>query len=379
MNGPTWRTMAGVGLRMMFHDRFKFAGTLFGVVFSVVLSVQQIGVLLGLLAKNTMFVDNAGADVWVVPPGTELLQPGQPMSDAVLMQARATEGVARAEPLVFAAAGVLKPAGGTEGVTLVGAAPPYDLGGPWNIVAGTRETLHEPDTMLFEESQRETLGGLNLDGRREVNGHRVRVGGFTWGLLPFGPSYAFADIRLARDLVDLPSGDVHFVLVRVAPGHDPAAVARRLQARVPEVSVVTARALHDTIVATLLRRQLGVSFGTSTLFGLVVGFVIVSLTMFSSVLDNLREFGTLKALGCESRDLTHLVLVQSVAYAGIGTFVGLGVAALLADVMRSAELSVIIPAPLLLAAPVVTTVMCMLASGLAVLRIRRLEPGMVFR
>jgi putative ABC transport system permease protein len=370
--------MAAVGLRMMFHDRFKFAGTLFGVVFSVVLSVQQLGVLFGLLAKNTMFVDNAGADVWVVPPGTKLLQPGQLLSDSLLMRARSTPGVARAEPLVFTGASLLKPRGGAEPVTLVGTPAPYDLGGPWNLVAGTPAVLGRPDAMIFEDSQRDTLGDLNLGSVRELGGHRVRVDGFTWGLLPFGPSYAFADLHLARDVAGIPPDRLSFVLVKSA-GEDPEVVARRLQARLPEVEVLTAAALRRSIIGELMRRQLGVSFGTSTAFGLVVGFVIVALTMFSSVIDNLREFGTLKALGCEDRDLTHLVLVQSVAYAGIGTFVGLGVAAALAEAIRSPELSVIIPLPTLAVAPVVMTLLCMLASVLAVLRIRRLEPGMVFR
>ena len=54
------RIMVRVGTRMMFHDKLKFAGTLFGVIFAVVLTNQQLGVFLGLLSKNTMFIDNAG-------------------------------------------------------------------------------------------------------------------------------------------------------------------------------------------------------------------------------------------------------------------------------------------------------------------------------
>ena len=38
------RTMVQVALRMMFHDKLKLAGTLFGVIFAVVLTNQQVGV-----------------------------------------------------------------------------------------------------------------------------------------------------------------------------------------------------------------------------------------------------------------------------------------------------------------------------------------------
>ena len=63
---------------MMFHDKLKMLGTLAGVVFAVVLSNQQAGTFMGLIHKNTMFTKNAGADVWITPPGTAALPRGAP-------------------------------------------------------------------------------------------------------------------------------------------------------------------------------------------------------------------------------------------------------------------------------------------------------------
>ena len=51
-----WRTLAGVGARMMLHDKLKLLGTLAGVVFAVLLSNQQAGTFLGLIYKNEMYV-----------------------------------------------------------------------------------------------------------------------------------------------------------------------------------------------------------------------------------------------------------------------------------------------------------------------------------
>lgn len=74
--GLRWRTLARVALRMMFHDKLKMIGTLAGVIFAVLLSNQQAGTFLGLIYKNTMFVANSDADIWIAPPGTEAFQPG---------------------------------------------------------------------------------------------------------------------------------------------------------------------------------------------------------------------------------------------------------------------------------------------------------------
>jgi putative ABC transport system permease protein len=368
-----------VALRMMLHDKAKLIGTTLGVVFAVVLAAQQLGVLFGLLQKNTMFVDNAGADLWIVPPGTTQTAPGQRMSTALLDQARATPGVAVAAPLLMIGTSVTKPGGGSEATTLVGFDLATGLGGPWNVVAGDVAALRAPDALFFEDAQREKFGGLNLGSVREVGGHKVRVVGFTWGLQPFGPPFSFADIDTVRDLGAVPADQLSFVLIKLAPGADRAAVAADLAARCPTATVIATPTFHATIVSTLLRQQLGITFGTSTAFGLIIGFIIVALSMFSAVLDNLRESGTLKAIGLTSWDLTRMLIVQSIGYALLGSLIGLGLVALMSAGIRGPNLIVIVPRTLVLATPIIMTVLCMLASVLALRRVRRLEPGMVFR
>jgi putative ABC transport system permease protein len=97
------------------------------------------------------------------------------------------------------------------------------------------------------------------------------------------------------------------------------------------------------------------------------------------VVDNVREFGTLKAIGATTFGLTKLLMVQAVLYAVIGTTVGLFLATGMAEGIRSANLVLVLPAPLLYSSYGVMTVLCVLASALAVLRVRNVEPGMVFR
>lgn len=373
------RAMAAVGVRMMFHDKLKFAGTLSGAVFAVLLSVQQLSILFALLSRNTQFVDNAGADLWIVPPNTVMLQRGEPLRTAFVNVARATPGVAAAEPLIFQTGTLEKASGGEEPITIVGFEATSRLGAPWNVAAGENAALLLPDTMFFEDSQREKYGALNLGSLREVNGHRVRVGGFTWGLIPFGPAYSFADLELARDLTGTPVDEVHFVLVRVAEGHTVGEVKRALERRLPEATVTTREAYHASIVRQLLREQLGVSFGISTSFGVLIGLIIVALSMFSSVLDNLREFGTLKAIGCTNGHLTALLLVQSLLYALLGSVVGLGLVVMVTSAMRQPLLVPIIPKPIFAIVPFAMVILCLSASILALSRIRKLEPAMVFR
>lgn len=379
--GVRWRAMARVGIKMMLHDKLKMLGTLVGVIFAVLLANQQLATFMGLLSKNVLFLRNSGADVWIAPPGTNQFQAGKQLGDFALMRARVTDGVEWAEPLLLGGATVATPVGGAEPVTLIGVHLPITGGGPWNMVAGKPEVLARPDTMIFEDADREKLGGLNLGSVREVSGHKVQVGGFTYGLIPFGPSYAFAGFDLARELLKVPRDRLNFVMIKVKPGVDPKRMATDLQARLGgDVKVMTREQYMTNIYTFLLKSTpIGITFGTSTVFGLIVGFVIVSLSMFSAVVDNLREFGTLKALGTTTADLAKLLFVQSVAYAVVGSTIGLALVSNLANAIRSPRLALVLLPQTFGGTFVVMTILCVIASSLALFRLHRLEPAVVFR
>ena len=375
-----FRILARTGLRMMVHDKLKMLGTLVGVFFAVLLSNQQAGTFLGLLNKNIMFIEKAGADVWITAPNTEALQASKQIPEVIWRQAQGVQGVAWSAPLIFGGAALAIPGGGSEAVQLIGTKLPGLHGGPWNLVKGDASVLARPDTMTFEDGVRDTLGGLNLGSVREVNGRMIQVGAFTWGLLPFGPSYAFAEYDLARQLLKIDRDRTNYILVGVEPGADPNVVRARLQAQFPEMKVMTRQEFSRSAVRyVLIRTPIGITFGTSTVFGLVVGFVIVALTMFSGVIDNIREFGTLKAIGATNWDLAKLLLAQAIAYALVGSLLGLSAVTSIANAIRSPKLGILIGPELALGTTALMILLCILASSFALLRLRKLEPAMVFR
>jgi putative ABC transport system permease protein len=373
-------TMSLIGLRMLFHDKVKLLGPLFGVVFAVVLADQQAGTFLGVLYKNLMFVERADADLWMIPLGVEQFGPGAQMSTSNVTAAQATRGVADAAPIIVQTLNLQHPDGGTDPVTLVGARYPYSLGGPWSIARGSKSALMQPNTVLVDDGDRDLFGGLNYGSVREVNGRRITVGGFTWGLVPFGPSYAFGDYDLVREMTGVEHDRANFVLVKARAGQNVEEVKRDLAAHADNAVVLTSREFGRLCTRHLLvKTAIGVTFGTSTLFGLVVGFVIVALSMFSSVVDNLREFGTLKAVGSTNLDLMFLMFAQAVAVAVMGVILGLALVTQIAVWIRSPRLAVLLPPWLLGGTAGLMVLLCIAASSLALQRIRQLEPAMVFR
>ena len=198
--------------------------------------------------------------------------------------------------------------------------------------------------MFFEDSRREAFGGLNLGSVREVNGHRVQAVGFTSGLIPFGPAYAFTSFDTAREILGTPSDESNYVMIGLAPGAEVNEVVRRLQRTFPDQLVMSRADMRmSTIIYILKESGIGQSIGMGAVMALLCGFAIVSLTMFSAVVDHVREFGTLKAIGATNTDLAKLLLAQAVTCAIAGATIGEAIVARLVNVVRGPELPMDLP------------------------------------
>jgi putative ABC transport system permease protein len=57
--------MVDLALKTLLHDKIRFAITVSGVAFAVMLIVVQAGLFLGLLEKATITIDRMDADIWI--------------------------------------------------------------------------------------------------------------------------------------------------------------------------------------------------------------------------------------------------------------------------------------------------------------------------
>src|SRR6202000_2290667 len=70
----------------------------------------------------------------------------------------------------------------------------------------------------------------------------------------------------------------------------------------------------------LLRNFIGVVIA----IGVIVGFIVVSMAMYTAVLERTREIGILRSLGASSTTIFSLLLKETLAVAAIGTVAGIG-------------------------------------------------------
>jgi putative ABC transport system permease protein len=370
-----------IAWKNILHDRVRLIAALLGIIFAVVLVTFQCGLLSSFLRNASAIIDQSQAPIWVTAPDVANFEFSGVLRESLYYQALAVPGVGRVERLIMTFVRIRKPNGSFEGAQLVGCDLATGTRIPWSFAAGSRADLTAPEAITIDTTDLEKLGGPGLGEYVEVNSRRARIAAFTDGVRSFIASpYLFTSLDNAYRYSDnIPTGHVSYLLVTPAPGHQAEAVIQGLQ-RLTGVDVLTAAELGNrSRIYWIFRTGAGFAIGLSTLLGLVVGTVIVGQTLYSSTVDRLKEFGTLKAIGAANRNLYGIITVQALLYALAGYVLGTGASFLVRDLAAAAGTRILIT-PLLLALTfVITVVMCILASFLSIVRVTQLEPAMVFK
>src|SRR5690348_15461695 len=127
--------------RNLVNDRVRFAATLVGIAFAVVLMAVQWGLLIGFANTAAGLINHAGADFWIASRGTSNVDQGLPVPERWRFQLLSVPGVAAVDPLIVQFAPWKRPDGGSEYVIVVGCDLASGTGSPWNVVAGSANDL----------------------------------------------------------------------------------------------------------------------------------------------------------------------------------------------------------------------------------------------
>jgi putative ABC transport system permease protein len=356
--------------------------TLAGVAFAVTLVFVQVGLFLGLLHNASVTIENLDADLWVTSRNTPNVDFAHAFPETRVQRVRSIPGVERADNLVVAFLNVALPDGAEEGLLVYGLEDFTRWNIPWKVEGGRVEDLRRGDYLMLDASAERRYGPFAVGDYREVSSRRLKIIGRTHEALSFTTTpIGFLDIRLAQELAgSRMAGKATYLLVRLAPGADVAAVKAEIQRRLPFNDVYTRQEWSDRSRGYWVASTgIGLNMYITVFLGCLVGIVVVAQTLYTSTLEHLREFGTVKAIGGSNRDIYSILGTQAVIAAVVGFLLGAGNALLLAPVMAKIRLRLILPPELWIAVFVGTLVLCLVASMVSFRKVAKIDPALVFR
>src|SRR5579859_1181988 len=366
---------------MLTGDRAKYLGLIFAIAFCTFLLENQTSIFAGILRRTgSQILDVTDADIWVMDPKTEYFEQTKALKDTDVDRVRGVEGVQWAVRLFkgnpvartldgkFAASFCL----GLDDATLTGA--------PRKMLLGSWERLREPDAIVIDKAGYLLLfpgEPLEIDRTLELNDHKAVIVGISDASAPF-LSYPIIHARYSQaiNFVGRERTQLSYVLAKSAFGVNPEEVTHRIQAQTGLLARTTDEFRWDCIRYYLKNTGIPVNFGITITIAIIVGTVVAGQTFYLFTLENLKQFGALKAIGVTNGRIVRMILLQASLVGAVGYGLGMGLAAAFFAVIshKEATRGFILLWQTMSGAGVVVLFVVILASVASIRKVLILEP-----
>jgi putative ABC transport system permease protein len=375
-----------IALKMLTGDRAKYLGLIFAIAFCTFLLENQTSIFAGILRRTgSQILDVTDANIWVMDPKTEYFEQTKALKDTDVNRVRGVEGVQWAVRLFkgnpvartldgkFAASFTL----GLDDATLTGA--------PRKMLMGSWRRLSEPDAIVIDKAGYVLLfprEPLQIDRTLELNDHKAVIVGISDASAPF-VSYPVIHTRYSQavNFVGRERTQLSYVLARSAPGISPEELTRHIEAQTGLRARTTDQFRWDCIRYYLKNTGIPINFGITIGIALIVGTVVAGQTFYLFTLENLKQFGALKAIGVTNWRLTGMVLLQAISVGAIGFSLGTGLASIFFEITlrKIATRGLVLMWQNVLLTGGCILLVIIIASLLSIRRVVVLEPAEVFR
>ena len=378
--------MFSIALKMLFHDRAKYLGLVLGVAFSTLLINQQLGIAIGLITRaGAVIVDVPQADVWVMDPGVKNLDTIFPLRDTELGRVRGVPGVAWAVPLYKSNVTIRTGNGELESSLLMGVDDSTLIGLPPEVVLGNIDDLRRPDAVAVSmDGYRKIWRNepLKLGNIAELNDRRAVVVAIVKDSPKFTSSITFFT-RYSQALQYTNNGrnQMSFIVARSAEDSTPADVAQSIVARTGLQAMSAEDFRWKAIMYVVQNTGIPISIGTVVALGVLVGIAVVGLMFNLFVLENLKQFAVLKAIGTTNIRLIGMVFLQAAVVGFVGFSLGLFGATMFFETAGKSPTfqGFYLPWYVAAASGGVAAAIIILAAMIAMRRVLFVDPAIVFR
>ena len=381
-----------VALKMLVGDKARYLGIVLGVVFASLLITQQMSIFTGIMFRTFSTVTDTGyPEIWVMDKKVQYIDDVKPLQDTKLYTVRGVEGVDWAMPFYK---GLLKARladGRFQTVNLFGLDDATLVGGPPTMVEGRLEDLRRAEGVIVDENgargrlaKPDPAGGppipLRVGDVLELNDHRaVVVGICRVGRTFQSQPVIYTTYSRAVSFAPRERKLLSFIVAGMKPHLDVEDVCKRIEEQTGLVALPANEFKWKSVFYYLKYTGIPINFGTAVLLGFLVGTAIAGQTFYNFTLDNLKQFGALKAMGASTWTLLGMILLQALVVGVVGYGIGVGIASTFGILSKNSELAFRLQWQILLVSAAAVVVICALSALLAIRKVVKLEPAIVFK
>lgn len=385
--------MIRIAMRMLMGDRLKYLALITGIAFAALLVTQQASIFNGYARQIGAWIrDTPHGDLWVVDPQVRHSEDIKRLQDTALQRVRGVSGVAWAAPMFKGWLPIRLDDGTLLNARFVGVDDASLVGTPPGMPTETAQLLRRDRAVLIDAGEagtrlarlRDTAQpAMRVGDRFTVNDYEAIVAGtykrtadFFWEPVIYTTySRALSWAPKERRLLT-------YVIVKVREGADVAAVQRQIKDATGLDALTNAQFEWNSTLWVLKETGILINFGITIALGFLIGVLVCALLLYLFILENTRYFAALKAMGATNARVLGMVALQIAVAACIGYGLGVGGAAIAGSAMKGdgasgLAFSMVWQIPVFGAVAIL--VCCLIAGFISVIRVLKLEPGIVFK
>jgi putative ABC transport system permease protein len=415
--------MVSIARKNLLEDLPRFLVAQAGIMFAVSLVTIQTGILNGFTRSTVLLIDRSKADIWLTSDRMVQFEYTEPLTFSQLEEAKKVEGVERAEGLTSTTSRWY-PTSSKESssIRILGFDPNGQLFQPGDISQGDIKALSEPFSIMIEGSRLDELSVNALGQTGKIGSLPARVEAITKNTQSLVSSpFVFTSLENVNTYMSAgftsrvncqvnQSGQfdcttnyerstaennqsqmpalrqisltdpVTYILIKAKPGQDIEALKKQLQQKISGTTAYTKIEMSQkTRDYWKVRTGVGVILGIGAVVGVIVGMVVVSQILYASVSEHIKEFGTLKAIGASDKVLYGVIVEQSIWMAVLGYIPGMLLCLGLSAAVAGQGIIILITPGAAVGVFGVIVAMCIGSGFLAIRKVTRIDPAIVFK
>ncbi len=378
--------MTWIALRMLMGDRAKYFGLIFGVAFATLLMSQQVSIFMGIIRRTASQIsDVRDCSIWVMDEKARYIDEVPALPDTDVYRVRGVEGVEWAVRLYYGQNRARLEDGNFRNLLLYGVDDETMVAAPQQMVVGKLDDLRQPDAVIIDKAGYEYMwpGEPYKIGRTfELNDKRAVLVGVCKASPPFVTlPVLYSRYSQAVQFVPHRRNLMSFVLAQHQPDQNPEEVCKRIEAQTGLMALTQDQFFWKTVYYFLGSTGIPVNFGITITLGFIVGAAITGQTFYLFTIENLKQFGALKAMGVSNFRLIGMILLQAIVVGLLGYGIGIGLtAAFFVSTSGITHLAGLSLTPLAAGGcGVAVLLIIVLTSLVAMTKVLVLEPAVVFR
>ncbi len=394
--------MRYIALKMLWGDRAKFLGLMFGIAFTSFMITFALSYLAGFLTRGFALIDeNSDADIWVMDPAVSSTELTTKIPLSMLYRVKSIEGVSYAVPLLLKEIDIRFVNGefqkaqmiAVDDATLSGV-PKSDTSRdllyiPNSVIAdagGTSGKLLTPKNTNYDFTNKkidpnEPVRKLRAGDIMLINNKLIKVVGISKTIPRFPPRILiYTRYKTASYLFPSIKNRTTFILVKAKKGANIEKIIQKIQKATSLKARTSNQFKKDTVMWYMTNSEDVGDMVSMLLLAMIVGFGVTGIMLYMFTYENLKQYAILKAIGASQNLLISTVFLQAFVSAAISAGIGIGFCSLVGDFLFVSQFDY--PFRMMWFAPVIGIVgvffISFVVALVSIYPVLKMDPSIVF-